>query len=337
MRIPYNLPSKAVLVILPVLTALVCIGIGRYSISVADSFKVLWGGLTGAAEVISPQADSVIFNIRLPRIFMSVLCGGGLAVSGVAFQALFTNPLATPDTLGVASGASFGAAFALLLGFPSLGVQLTAMLFGLAAVFLSYSISKLRGGSTIIMVVLSGLVISSMFNAFVSLVKYVADPENQLPAITYWLMGSFAGVSYKALAIGAPLIAFGVAVIFALRWKLNILSLNEDEARSMGLQVKMTRLAVIAAATLVTGSTVAMCGQVGWVGLLIPHICRMIFGGNNRHLIPASISLGASFMLVVDTVARAATTAEIPVSILTATIGAPFFVLLLRKTGGAWL
>ena len=337
MKVPYTLPSKAVLAVLPVFTALVCIGIGRYSISVAQSFEVLWGGLTGATEAVSPQANSVIFNIRLPRILISILCGSGLAVSGTAFQALFTNPLATPDTLGVASGASFGAAFALLLGFPSLGVQLTAMLFGLVAVFLSYSISKLRGRSTIIMVVLSGLVISSMFNAFVSLVKYVADPENQLPAITYWLMGSFAGVSYKGLAIGAPLIIFGVALIFALRWKLNILSLNEDEARSMGLQVKMTRFAVIVAATLVTGSTVAMCGQVGWVGLLVPHVCRMVFGGNNRQLIPAGISLGASFMLVVDTVARAATTAEIPVSILTATIGAPFFVLLLRKTGGAWL
>jgi iron complex transport system permease protein len=337
MRAPYALPSKAILVILPILTALVCIGIGRYSISVTESFTVLWGGLTGADEGMSPQAVSVIFNIRLPRIILSILCGSGLAVSGTAFQALFTNPLATPDTLGVASGASFGAAFALLFGFPSLGVQATAMLFGLAAMFLSYSISKLRGKSTIIMVVLSGLVVSSMFNAFVSLVKYVADPENQLPAITYWLMGSFAGVSYKGLAIGAPLITLGVAVIFALRWKLNILSLNEDEARSMGLQVKMTRLAVIMAATLVTGSTVAMCGQVGWVGLLVPHVCRMIFGGNNRLIVPASVSLGASFMLVVDTVARAATTAEIPVSILTATIGAPFFVLLLRKTGGAWL
>jgi iron complex transport system permease protein len=298
---------------------------------------VLWGGLTGVTGVISPQADSVIFNIRLPRILLSVLCGSGLAVSGAAFQALFTNPLTTPDTLGVMSGASFGAAFALLLGFPSLGVQLTAMLFGLVAAFLSYSISKIRGRSTIIMVVLSGLVISSMFDAFVSLVKYVADPENQLPAITYWLMGSFSSVSYKKLAIGAPLITFGVVVIFALRWKLNILSLNEDEARSMGLQVKMTRLAVIVAATLVTGSTVAMCGQVRWVGLLVPHICRMVFGGNNQQIIPVSISLGASFMLVVDTVARAATTAEIPVSIITATIGAPFFVLLLRKTGGAWL
>jgi iron complex transport system permease protein len=325
------------LLALPALVSLVCIGTGRYSISVADSFATLLAGIAGDAGTIAPQAYSVIFNIRLPRILLSIFCGGGLAASGIAFQALFTNPLATPDTLGVASGACFGAALALLLGCPSLGVQAIAMLFGLLAVFLSYSISRIRGKSTIIMVVLSGLVISSMFNAFVSLVKYVADPENQLPAITYWLMGSFAGVSYKALSIGAPLIVIGVAVIYALRWRLNILSLSEDEARSMGVHVKLTRISVIVAATLVTGSTVAMCGQVGWVGLLVPHVCRMLFGGDNRHLVPASLSLGAVFMLVTDTVARAATTAEIPLTILTAVIGAPFFVLLLRKTGGAWL
>ncbi|MDR1137575.1 MAG: iron ABC transporter permease [Synergistaceae bacterium] len=337
MKVPYVLPSRVLLFLLPFFTAFVCIGIGRYSISMADSFAVLWGGLTGDTDGISSQAYRVIFSIRLPRILLSVLCGGGLAVSGTAFQALFTNPLATPDTLGVASGASFGAAFALLLGFPLLGVQAAALLFGLMAMFLSYSISRIRGKSTIIMVVLSGLIVSSMFNAFVSLIKYVADPENQLPSITYWLMGSFASVTYRGLSIGAPLIIAGVSVISALRWKLNILSLNEDEARSVGVHVKATRLAVISAATLVTGSTVAMCGQVGWVGLLIPHICRMIFGSNNMYLVPASVSLGAVFMIVIDTIARAATAAEIPASILTATVGAPFFVLLLRKTGGAWL
>ncbi|GHS99514.1 iron ABC transporter permease [Synergistales bacterium] len=337
MKLPYTLPSKAILLILPFFTALLCVGIGRYSISIGESFAVLFGVFAGNTESISPQAFSVIFNIRLPRIALAVLCGGGLAVSGTAFQALFTNPLATPDTLGVASGASFGAALALLMGFTALGVQIVALVFGLVAVTLSYSISKIRGKSTIIMVVLSGLVVSSMFNAFVSVIKYVADPENQLPSITYWLMGSFTSVGYQNLAIGAPLILAGVGTIFALRWKLNILSLNEDEARAMGLNVKLMRLSVIVAATLITGSTVAMCGQVGWVGLLIPHTCRMVFGGNNSRLVPSSISLGAVFMMVIDTAARAATAAEIPISILTATIGAPFFILLLRKTGGVWL
>jgi iron complex transport system permease protein len=337
MKLRYGRPVKAAALALPILTALICIGVGRYSISVTESFAVLYRGFTGNHEAISPQAYVVIFNYRLPRILLAMLCGGGLAVSGAAFQALFTNPLATPDTLGVASGASFGAALALLIELPAFGVQVAALLFGLAAVFLSCSISRVRGKSTIVMVVLSGLVVSSMFNAFISLIKYVADPENQLPAITYWLMGSFASVTYGKLTLGAPLIVTGIAVIFALRWKLNILSLNEDEARSMGVNVRLTRAGVIAAATLITASAVAMCGQVGWVGLLIPHICRMILGGNNQSVIPASLSLGAAFMLVIDTAARSATAAEIPVSVLTATIGAPFFIMLLRKTGGSWI
>lgn len=322
---------------MPLITALVCIGIGRYSMSIGESFSVLWNTFTGATGSISPQAYSVVIRIRLPRILLAILCGSGLAVSGAAFQALFTNPLATPDTLGVAAGTSFGAALALLLKLPALGVQVVALLFGLSAVLLSYSISKTRGRTTIIMIVLSGIIIASMFDAFVSLIKYVADPEDQLPAITYWLMGSLARISYKGLAMGAPFIVAGVVVIFVLRWKLNILSLNEDEARSMGIHVKILRLCIIVAATMITGSSVAMCGQVGWVGLLIPHICRMIFGGNNRRLIPVSMSLGAAFLLIIDTTARAATAAEIPVSILTSTIGAPFFILLLRKTGGGWL
>jgi iron complex transport system permease protein len=336
-KLPYNWASKAVLLALPLVTALVCIGIGRYSMSIGESFSVLWNTFTGNAANVSPQAYSVVIRIRLPRILLAILCGSGLAVSGAAFQALFTNPLATPDTLGVAAGTSFGAALALLLKLPAMGVQVVALVFGLSAVLLSYSISKTKGRTTIIMIVLSGIIIASMFDAFVSLIKYVADPEDQLPAITYWLMGSLARISYRGLAMGAPFIVAGIVVIFALRWKLNVLSLNEDEARSMGVHVKVLRLCIIVAATMITGSAVAMCGQVGWVGLLIPHICRMIFGGNNRRLIPVSISLGAAFLLIIDTIARAATAAEIPVSILTSTIGAPFFILLLRKTGGGWL
>jgi iron complex transport system permease protein len=222
-KLPYNWASKTVLLALPLITALVCIGIGRYSMSMGESFSVLWNTFTGAAAKVSPQAYSVVIRIRLPRILLAILCGSGLAVSGAAFQALFTNPLATPDTLGVAAGTSFGAALALLLKLPSLGVQFVALIFGLSAVLLSYSISKTRGRTTIIMIVLSGIIIASMFDAFVSLIKYVADPEDQLPAITYWLMGSLARISYQGLAMGAPFIVAGVVVIFVLRWKLNIL------------------------------------------------------------------------------------------------------------------
>ena len=199
------------------------------------------------------------------------------------------------------------------------------------------TISRLNGKSSIIMVVLAGIVVSSLFEALVSLMKYVADPEEDLPTITYWLMGSMSKATLKGIAVGIPLIIAGILILFLLRWRLNILSLNEDEARSLGVNVKRLRLIVMAAATLVTASGVSMCGQVGWVGLLIPHAARMIYGSDNRKIIPASICLGAAFMVVIDTAARAATAAEIPVSILTAIIGAPFFIILLRKTGGAKL
>jgi iron complex transport system permease protein len=324
------------LVLLPLLVAIACIGIGRYSLSFGDSFIVLINGLMFGPGSVDAQAYSVVFGIRLPRILLAILCGAGLAASGAAFQGIFSNPLATPDTLGVASGAGFGAALALLFGFSMLGVQFAALAFGLFAVTLTYSFSKIKGKSSIIMVVLAGIVISALFEAFISLIKYVADPEEILPTITYWLMGSLASVSYKSLAAGAPLVIGGLIVVYALRWKLNILSLDEDEAASMGMNVKVMRLAVIVAAALITGSCVSMSGQIAWVGLLIPHVCRMIFGSNNRFLVPASISLGAVFMLVIDTIARASVAVEIPVSILTAVIGAPVFILLLRKTGGAW-
>ena len=187
------------------------------------------------------------------------------------------------------------------------------------------------------MIVLSGMVMSSLFQALVSLVKYVADPEEDLPAITYWLMGSMARSTINGLAVGAPLIILGVALIVLLRWRLNILSLQEDEAKSLGIDVRKMRLVVMVAATLITASCVSMCGQVGWVGMLIPHAARMLYGSDNCKVVPASIGLGAAFMVIIDTVSRAATSAEIPVSILTAIIGAPFFILLLRKTGGAKL
>lgn len=326
-----------VLLILPLVTALVCIGSGRYSLSVGESFQVLYNSLIYGSQSVDPQSYQVIISIRLPRIILALLCGAGLAVSGAAFQALFTNPLATPDTLGVAAGASFGAVLALLVWDNLLWIQTIALLMGLLAVWLTYSISKLRGQATVIMMVLSGIVISSMFQAFISLVKYLADPEDKLPSITYWLMGSLASITYKSLLIGAPFIIVGIGLIFALRWKLNVLSLSEDEARSMGVNVKSLRLVIVVAATLITVSAVSMCGQVGWIGLLIPHIARMLLGSNNRSVIPASISLGAAFMLIIDTVARSASAAEIPVSILTATVGAPFFIFLLRRTGGAWM
>lgn len=321
--------------LLPFAAAVICIGIGRYHISPAESLGILLSPLTG--REVDPQGWSVIYHVRLPRILLALSVGMGLSVSGASFQSLFSNPLATPDTLGVATGASFGAVLALLFTRNILVVQLAALLMGLAALAGTCLISRLNGKSSILMVVLGGMVVSSLFQALVSLAKYVADPEEDLPAITYWLMGSMSRATYHGLAVGIPLILLGVAVLFLLRWRLNILSLQEDETKALGIDVKKLRLTVMAAATLVTAACVSLCGQVGWVGLLIPHAARMLYGSDNRKIIPVSIGLGSAFMVAVDTASRAATAAEIPVSILTAIIGAPFFIILLRKTGGARL
>lgn len=319
---------QLVLLILPVLTAFVCLCIGRISISPAQVFAAI----TGDSQV-SVMTSMTLWNLRLPRILLAALAGAGLSAAGCTFQSLFANPLATPDTLGVSSGASFGAALGLLLGLPLLGVQLTALLMGGAAVAMTWAAGsgKNRGLST---VVLAGIMMGSLFNAMVSLVKFLADEESQLPAITYWLMGGLNNAAFETLLLGAPPILAGIAILSLLRWRLNLLPLSEDEARSSGVNISMLRGIAVICATMVTASCVSMCGQVGWVGLLVPHMCRMKFGSNHLSLLPASISFGAAFLIVVDTVARSASAQEIPISILTAIIGAPFFIILMRKSGG---
>ena len=323
---------KIVLIILPVVTAVLALGIGRYIISPVEVMEALAGRFTGNYE-ISEMAYKTVWNLRIPRILLALLVGAGLSTAGCAFQSLFANPLATPDTLGVASGASFGAALGILFGFDLLGMQLISFLMGALAVTLTWlgGSGKSRGLSS---VVLSGIMMGSLFNALVSLVKYVADAETQLPAITYWLMGGLNNAGYKSLLFGAPPIMIGMLVLYLIRWRMNLLPLSEDEARSSGINIYTLRLVTIVCATMITASCVSMCGQVGWVGLLIPHMCRMKFGSNHLTLIPASISFGAVFMVIVDTVARTMSAAEIPVSILTAVIGAPFFIILMRRSGG---
>lgn len=323
---------RILLLLLPVLAALVSLGIGRIWIGPGEVLGAIWGALFGDVEVADLTVRT-LWRLRLPRILLAALTGAGLSTAGCAFQSLFANPLATPDTLGVASGASFGAALGLLLGFGHIGVQTMAMAMGGVAVAMTWlaGLGRSRGLSTI---VLSGIMMGSLFNALVSLVKFVADEESQLPAITYWLMGGLNNASYDGLLLGAPAILAGMALLYLLRWRMNLLSLSEDEARSSGVNITALRGVTVVCATAITASCVAMCGQVGWVGLLIPHMCRMKFGSNHMSLLPASISFGAVFMIAVDTVARSATAQEIPVSILTAIIGAPFFILLMRRKGG---
>mgnify|MGYP003308623308 CR=1 FL=1 len=323
---------KIVLIVLPIVTALIALGIGRYFITPAEVMEAIIGRFTGE-YTIADMAYKTVWNLRIPRILLALLVGAGLSVAGCAFQSLFANPLATPDTLGVASGASFGAVLGILLGFDLLGMQMFSFVMGAVAVALTWlgGSGKGRGLSS---VVLSGIMMGSLFNALVSLVKYVADSETQLPAITYWLMGGLSGAGYRNLIFGAPPILLGIAVLFVIRWRMNLLPLSEDEAKSSGIDIYMLRAVTIICATMITASCVSMCGQVGWIGLLIPHMCRMKFGSNHLSLLPASVSFGAVFLVIVDTVARTLTASEIPVSILTAIIGAPFFIILMRKSGG---
>ena len=322
----------ALLIFVPLAAAAVSLSVGRYAVHLGDAleiiFRVVKRGYAAAASV-DPQ-ERIIIGVRLPRVLLGLLVGGGLSVAGAGMQALLSNPLVSPDTLGVASGACFGAALALILNGGLVAVQLTAMAFGVVAMLITYKAGKNRRETSIIMVV------NSLFQAFVSLIKYTADSEDKLPEITYWLLGSLNGATWKGLRLGMPVILAGTLVLIMLRWKCNVLTLSDDEARSLGVDLKKIRALIIVAATAVIASCVSMCGQVGWVGLVVPHACRMLFGSDNRRVIPASASIGAAFMLLLDTVARSASESEIPISILTAVIGAPIFIALLKKTGGSW-
>lgn len=320
-----------------IITLIICMlasmMIGRYSLSVSQILNTLLPDSLATTEV-DKNIETVIYSIRLPRVLLAVISGAGLAVAGAAFQSLFSNPLATPDTLGVATGTSFGATLGIMFGLSSFGIQTIAFVMGVLAVVIVYAISRINKTSSMIMKILAGMVVGALFEALVSLLKYLADPQDVLPTITFWLMGSLSGVGFHDLLLGCPFMLTGILIILLLRWKINAISLHEDEAKALGVNVKLIRGLTIVAATMITASTVSMCGKIGWVGLLVPHVSRMIFGNNNKYVIPASIGLGAIYMLCIDTIARSASASEIPISILTAVIGAPFFIVLLRKTGG---
>ncbi len=334
---------KAAFVILPIICFFICLCLGRMSISPGEVLSSILGRLGSFGKLLSDagigteaanaQVDTVIWSIRTPRLVLAAFVGMGLSVSGCAFQSLFSNPLATPDTLGVASGASFGAALAMLLGARMIGVQVTALAFGLIAVMLT-SLSGRGIGNSKNTPILAGIMIGSLFSALVSFIKFTADTESQLPAITYWLMGSMEGASLESLLLGAPPLIICTVIILLLRWRMNLLPLSDDEAVSSGVNLRLLRTVIELCATVITASCVSMCGQVGWVGLLVPHICRMKFGSNHVTLLPASVSIGAVFMMLVDMAARTISPKEIPVSVITAVIGAPFFIYLLRRKGG---
>lgn len=334
--VPLKMVLAIGLIVLPIVLAVVALCLGRYMVAPGNALSILLNQVLPIEPHWEAVEETVVLNIRLPRVLMALLIGGGLAVSGAAFQGLFGNPLVSPHILGVSSGAGFGAALTILIFRHMTFVPAGALVFGIAAMMVALWISRRGGRSSLFMLILGGVITAAMFEALLSLLKYVADPNDTLPTIVYWLMGSLTSSSYDMLAWGAPLIAIGSSVLWALRWRLNIMSLSEVEARSLGTDVQKMRWVVIVAATLVTATTVSLAGIIGWVGLVIPHVARMLVGSNHSALIPASISIGAIYLLVIDTVARTATSAEIPLSILTAIIGAPFFAYLLKRAKGGW-
>ena len=307
--------------------------LGRYPIEPWTLIRVLASRGIPVTPDWASQVETVLFNVRLPRVLMAALIGAGLSAAGAAYQGIFKNPMVSPDVLGASSGAGFGAALGLFLSFSYQGVSFLAFVLGLSAVGAVCLISSRVKYNQTLGLVLAGMMISSLFTAAVSFLKLVADPNNTLPVITYWLMGSLASIRPKDLAFAAPWIIGGIIPIYLLRWKINVLTLGEEEARCIGVNTSAVRLAVVLCATLITSAAVSVSGLIGWVGLVIPHFARMLVGSDYRKMLPASLLLGASFLLVVDNFARLLATSEIPIGILTAFVGAPFFLWLILREG----
>src|SRR5262245_62380953 len=311
--------------------------LGRYPIGLADVFDVLTARLTGRASGVSPAVESVIMQVRGPRVLAAALIGAALAIAGTAFQGLFRNPLVSPDILGASSGAALGAVLGIYFSLGVFAIQAFAFLGGLLAVAAVYAIGgAVRARDPILVLVLTGVVIGALLGAGVGMVKYLADPYGQLPAMTFWLLGSLASIGAADIApLGVP-VALGTLMLLALRWRLNVMSLPDDEAKALGLPTGPLRVAIIAAATLVTSASVATAGVIGWVGLVVPHIARTLVGPDFGRLIPATALLGGGFLLLIDTLARTVSAVEIPLGILTALVGTPFFIWLLASVSKTW-
>ena len=315
-----------------VLLSIVSICLGRFFIAPEDVVKIIVNIFYPLDPTWNEQAASVIYTIRLPRVIAAILIGAALAISGASYQSVFKNPLVAPDMLGVSSGACVGAALAILSGMPQFGIQIAAFVGGLTAVCVAVMIPRIIGKNTIVMLVLSGIIVSGLTNSLLGIIKYLADADTELPAITYWQMGSLVSVVWdNILYSGIPIIA-GVLFMLAIRWRMNILTLNDEEAHMLGKETAWLRYAIVLCATILTACSVCISGTVGWIGLVVPHFSRMLVGPNNQRLLPLAVILGAIFLLMVDTVSRASMNAEIPLSILTGLIGAPFyFYLLIRQ------
>lgn len=319
------------------LLVLAAFAVGRYPVAPDDLIAIFWSKIAGHAHGLPDAVEAVVFRIRGPRILGAVLVGAALAAAGAAYQGLFRNPLVSPDIQGVSSGAALGAVLGIFLSLDAVSIQLLAFAFGLVAVGAVYFVANsVRGHDPVLVLVLAGVVLGALLGACVALLKVLADPYNQLPAITFWLLGSLAGATGGDVLGALPAVLLGLLPLFLLRWRMNLMALGDEEARALGVDVTRLRLAVIAAATLVTAAVVSIAGVVGWVGLLVPHFARMAVGPDFARLLPAAILMGAAYMLGVDTLARSMALIEVPLGVLTAFIGTPLFIWLLATARRSW-
>lgn len=319
--------------------------LGRYEVSPLHVIQMLAapvadlvpGNFIHIEHTWTAAEENVIYQIRLPRLMAAVLVGAGLSIAGAAYQGLFKNPLVSPDILGVASGAGFGAALAILLSWNMAMIQVSAFCFGILAVTVTYLLSRFYRTTPTLILVLSGIIVAAFFTALISLTKYVADPYEKLPAITFWLMGSLASVRYSDVLMVVPFFITATAVLLLIRWRINLLAVGDDEARALGIDTKRMGQVIILCSTLITASAVCIAGIIGWVGLVVPHLGRMLVGPDYTRLLPVCLLLGGCYMLIIDDLARLLTNAEIPLGILTAIVGAPFFAYLLSRRSVGWI
>lgn len=331
------LPGLAIATAVLIAGLLLAFTVGRYPVSLGDLLTVLLAKVTGQTADVPTAVQSVVLQVRGPRVLAAALVGAALAVAGTAFQGLFRNPLVSPDILGASSGAALGAVTGIFFSLGVLAIQALAFVGGLIAVAAVYMIgSAVRARDPILVLVLTGVVVGALLGAGVGLVKYLADPYNQLPAMTFWLLGSLAAANVSDLLPLFGPVALGTAVLIALRWRMNVMSLSEEEARSLGVPTGPLRVAIVAAATLTTSASVATAGIIGWVGLVVPHLARSLVGPDFARLLPTAAILGGGYLLVIDTLARTAAEVEIPLGILTAVVGTPFFIWLLASMQRTW-
>ena len=323
--------------LLLLVVGIVALAVGRYTVPPNEVVRILLGQVLPLKATWFPQEYTVVMDVRLPRVLLAIIVGAGLALTGAVTQAVFRNPLASADILGVSSGASFGGVLVLLTGLGGATLVGGAFLGGVLALVIVLAIARAVPGGSLLMIILGGTVVGAMFNAMVSFVTYTADPYSELPSIVFWLMGSLASASYAKVLTALVPIGLAGAVMLALRWRLNILSMGDEDAASLGIDPRRMRLVLLTCVALVTAGAVSVAGVIGWVGLVVPLLGRMVVGSDNRVVLPASCLVGAGYLVLIDTLSRTVSSAELPIGILTAVIGAPFFVgLLLRNRSAIW-